>query len=383
MTVTALPQYRLLNEHLFADLVKSVDCSNPKNVVITFDSSSSVSKAAAAWSWVKQDAANTLIFLADAAGCGGVEGRTPYHVNNVAYSDNTATLSVVATNNWNDFIEDADVHITGSEVVRKRKSVSKKVKLSLEHTYNKVFYQADIGPAHLVVECKDCGSHGSLDTDITISTKDGFSASALTTDGVYFQLAIGVTVSASIKTSVLTDSIVIEKFSLGKFKIADIVKLEPEITLQGQITVSDISGSVGTVVGAKMVVPDGQTVAFGKGSTAFNPTFQRINPTVSAQVSMTARINPLLTLDISGDILGKDVTGGLALAAPYLDFKAGADVNAPNTCDNGTSSLHYSVDVGVELDSFYGFGKPGDLPHKNAIYQRSEPLLKDCIAITH
>lgn len=61
----------------------------------------------------------------------------------------------------------------------------------------------------------------------------------------------------------------------------------------------------------------------------------------------------------------------------------GADVNTNNAACNGSSTaIHCSVDVGVELDSFYGFGKPGDEPHKKALFSKSKNLLEDCTAIS-
>lgn len=388
MTVTAKPAYRLLNEHNFEDLVKSIDCSNPQEINVEFQNTWSVAAAKKAWSWVGESAANTLIYVVDSHGCGGQYGREPYHVGAVTYDDaaRVATMAVQVTGQWNDFIEDATVHIGASEEVGKlarRLSYTKKAKISLEKTFTKHFYDADIGPAHLSVDCSDCGTHGSLDTEITISTKDGFTASAVTADNVNVRLAVAVTASAAITTSHLSQSIQVAKYPLAEFKIADIVTITPEIALDIVIAVTDIKGSITTVVGAELAFADGQSIAIGKGSTGLSPEFKRIGPTVSGKVDATARINPLITLDLSGKILGKHVTGGLGLAAPYLAFAMGADVNAPNTCNGGTSSLHYSVDVGVELDSFYGFGKAGDEPHKHAIYRKDIPLLKDCIAITH
>ncbi|OAA72459.1 hypothetical protein ISF_01532 [Cordyceps fumosorosea ARSEF 2679] len=384
MTVTAKPEYRLLNEHHFADLVRSVDCSDARQVTVTFRSASTVAAPRRSWAWVAADAANTLVYVVDAPGCGGEHGRQPYHVSGITYDDaaGLAHLAVQAVGQWSDFVEDAAVNIGGGDVEDKlgrRASYSKKAKISLEHTFNKHFYDADVGPAHISVDCSDCGSHGSLETDITISTKHGFTASAVTADNVNVRLAVAVTASAAISTSHLSGSIQIAKFPLAEFKVADIVTITPEITLDIVLSVSDISGKVTSVVGAELDFPDGQSIAIGKGSTGLNPQFKRIGPSVSGKVDATARVNPLLTLDLSGKILGKHVTGGLGLAAPYLAFAVGADVHEPSACSN-TNSVHFSLDVGVELDSFYGFGKAGDQPHKKAIYQKDHPLLKECIA---
>ncbi|KAM3511093.1 hypothetical protein MY11210_005267 [Beauveria gryllotalpidicola] len=388
MTVTAKPAYRLLNEHNFADLVRSVDCSNAEQIKIEFDSASTVAEAKKAWGWVSEDDANTLIYVVDAPGCGGEYGRQPYHVSAVTYDDDDDAAAVVslvvrAAGQWSDFIEDATVNIGGdveAQKLNRRLSYSKKAKISLEHVFNKHFYDADIGPAHLSVDCSDCGTHGSLETDITISTKKGFRASAVTADNVSVRLAVAITASAAISTSHLSQSIQIAKFPLAEFKVADIVKIRPEITLNIVIAVSDIRGSITSVVGAELDFANGQSIAIGKGSTGLDARFQRIGPTFSGKVDATARINPLLTLDLSGKILGKHVTGGLGLAAPYLAFAVGADVREPSACSNA-NSVHFSLDVGVELVSFYGFGKPGDEPHKKVIYQKDHPLLKECIAL--
>ncbi|OAA75794.1 hypothetical protein LEL_07782 [Akanthomyces lecanii RCEF 1005] len=384
MTVTAKPTYRLLNEHHFGDLVRSVDCSNAKQIKVQFNSASTIADAKKAWAWVAEHDANSLIYVVDAPGCGGQYGRQPYHVSDVTYdaAAGVAKLAVQAAAQWDDFVADATVNIGGdveAQKLNRRVSYTKKAKISLEHVFNKHFYDADIGPAHLSVDCSDCGTHGSLETDITVSTKDGFSASAVTADNVNVRLAVAVTASAAIHTSHLSQSIEVIKFPLAEFKIADIVKITPEITLDIVISVSDISGSITSVVGAELDFANGQSIAIGKGSTGLDAQFKRIGPTISGKVDATARINPLLTFDLSGKILGKHVTGGLGLAAPYLAFAIGADVHEPSACSN-TNSVHFSVDVGVELDSFYGFGKPGDEPHKKAIYQKDHPLLKECIA---
>ncbi|ATY61936.1 hypothetical protein A9K55_007218 [Cordyceps militaris] len=384
MTVTAKPTYRLLNEHNFADLVSAVDCSHAGQIQVQFSDPATVAAAQSAWSWVGESAAHTLIYVADAPGCGGPYGRQPYHVGGVTYdaAGGTARFAVHGAGRWADFVEDATVNIGGAvspHKLSRRLSYSKKAKISLEHVFSKHFYDADIGPAHLSVDCSDCGSHGSLETDISVSTKDGFSASAVTADGVNVRLAVAVTASAAISTSHLSQSIEVARFPLAEFKIADVVTITPEITLQIVIAVSDISGSITSVVGAELDFADGQSIAIGKGATGLDAQFKRIGPTISGKVDATSRINPLLTLDLSGKILGKHVTGGLGLAAPYLAFAIGADVHEPSACSN-TNSVHFSVDVGVELDSFYGFGKPGDEPHKKAIYQKDHPLLKECIA---
>ncbi|XWX00145.1 hypothetical protein V2A60_008164 [Cordyceps javanica] len=385
MTVTAKPAYRLLNEHNFADLVSSVDCSDAKQIKVQFSDADTVADAKQAWAWVAESDANTLIYVVDAPGCGGEYGRQPYHVGAVTYDDaaGVASFAVQAAGQWSDFVEDATVNIGGdveAQKLNRRLSYSKKAKISLEHTFNKHFYDADIGPAHLSVDCSDCGTHGSLETDITVSTKDGFRASAVTADNVNVRLAVAVTASAAIHTSHLSQNIEVIKFPLAEFKVADVVTITPEITLNIVISVSDISGSITSVVGAELDFANGQSIAIGKGSTGLDAQFKRIGPTFSGKVDATARINPLLTFDLSGKILGKHVTGGLGLAAPYLAFAIGADVHEPSACSN-TNSVHFSLDVGVELDSFYGFGKPGDEPHKKAIYQKDHPLIKECIAL--
>lgn len=388
MSVTATPAFRLLNEHRFADLVQSVDCSDSKTLKVNFKSASYAADAKKAWSWVDESDANSLIYVADAPGCGGETGRQPYEVASVSYDEaaGVASMAVRAAAEWEDFVEDATVNIGGEAETRElagRASYTKKIKIPIAKTFNTHFYDADIGPAHLSVSCSDCGTHGSLDTDITVSTKHGFSASALTTDGVNVRLAVAITASAAITTSHLSQNINVLKYPLAEFKIAKVVTITPEIALDIVISVTDIKGAITTVVGAELDFADGQPISIGKGSTGLDATFKRIGPTVSGKVDATARINPLLRFDLAGKILSKHVTGGLGIAAPYLAITMGADVNAPNTCGGGTSSLHYGLDVGVEVDTFYGFGKPTDQPNKHAIYQKDHPLLKDCIAITH
>lgn len=383
MTLTAGPNYRLLNSHKFADLVHSVDCSNAQTLKLSFTDAQSVKDAKAAWGWVNAAPANTLIYMVDGAGCGGEHGRLPYHVKSVSYDDasKSASFETFKVDDWEDFAAEASVNFSGLEVVgnQKRASVHKKVKISLEHAFTKHFFDADIGAAHISIDCDQCGSHGSLDTDITVSTSDGFHASALTTDGVNFRMALAVTASAAIHTKYLSGKFNIETFPLAKFKLGKIVEIQPEITVDFVLDVTDISGSIKTVFGAEVVIPDGQPISIGDGLSNLNPQFKRIGPTISGKVDATAKANPLFTLDLYGKILGKDVVGGIGLAAPTLTVKAGVDVNSPTKC--GDNSLHYSLDLGVDVDTFYGFGKAKDEPHKKTVFTRSENLLQDCIAI--
>lgn len=345
----------------------------------------SIADAKKAWSWVNQAEANTLVFVTESGACGGVYGRQPFYITSATYTGNTATLDVRSVGDWKEFAEDASVHIAASNVdddsdIDKRLSYSDNVKISLEHTFTKHFYDADIGPAHLSVDCSDCGTFGSLLLDIKVSTGDGFEASATTADNVHARLAIAATASAAIKIGHSTGQLTIAEVPLPTFKVGGVVKIKPEIALKLSLVITDIAGSITAVVGAQLSIPDGQGIALGKGVNSIDPQFSAIGPTISGKVDVSARVGTLFTVNLSGDILGLDLVAGIDLNAPYLAATAGVYVGTPTACDPN-SSIKLGLSVGGTLDTYYGKGKKGDQPHKNNIYNKDIPLIDECFPI--
>ena len=60
---------------------------------------------------------------------------------------------------------------------------------------------------------------------------------------------------------------------------------------------------------------------------SFEPDFSPIGPEVSASVSVSAAVSPVVTLGIGAEIFGKGFSAGVALQAPRLSGTLNAEAS--------------------------------------------------------
>lgn len=389
MSLEVKPGYRLLNGNNFADLVDRVDCSANSTIKVTFSNDEHVKSAQKSWAWVNKEAANTVIFIVDGEKCGGKHGRQPYFVTAVQYNTISKTASMKAsTAPWESFVHDAELEIKGDNQPSagfngtSKRFLSKNFPINIGHDFSQNLISTDFHGVNLGFDCLDCSTHGTLDAAINLSFSKGFSASVTMRDDVALRVGLGLSASGAVAGPFLTKSIRVGQLGLPGFSIGGIAEIGPQLTLDAQATLGTASAKLEAKFGGVMSFENGQKVQIGKGATAtLHPTFSAIPPSIDGDVSIAAKVNPLVTLNLSALFFGKGITGGVALAAPILSVSAGASVSSTNTTCGGHASVNFAVDVGVEVDGFAGFGSPGDLPNKTVLFALNQPLINQCVAI--
>ncbi|UKZ75756.1 hypothetical protein TrVFT333_003450 [Trichoderma virens FT-333] len=382
LTLQASKNFRLLSAPNFQDVVESVDCST-EDITIKFGSASSLQAAQAAWKWVNQAAANTLIYVADDEACAGDKGRQPFSVESITYDTTANTALMAATKaQWRDFAEDASIHISGIPAAgNTARDISKDVSIDISHDFSQPIYSTTVSGVNLAVACSKCTTQGKLNADITLSLSNGFEASLTTSNNLGATVEVSVSAGGSISSPIST-SIPIATVPLAGFSIAGVVDIGPQLNIVADATISGFSASATATVGATASLPDGSGFTLGQ-SANINPTIQASGLGISGSVSASAHVAPVITLQLAATFLGEGLVGGLALQAPVLsaNFAGAASTGGVNTCGNGNAEVSVEVDVGAELDAFGGFGGATDQPNKITVFNKSTTLWKACLVV--
>ncbi|KAL7944917.1 hypothetical protein V8C42DRAFT_65802 [Trichoderma barbatum] len=382
MTLQASKSFRLLNSLNFQDVVDSVDCST-EDITVKFGSAGSMQAAQTAWKWVNQAASNTIIYVADGSACAGDKGRQPFSVESITYdaAANTAYMAATKTH-WRDFAEDATIRISGVPAAgNSAREISKDVSIDIGHDFSGPIFSTNLDGVNLDLACSKCTTQGSLNADITLSLHNGFEASLTTSNNFGATVEVSLTAAGTIGTP-LSTSIPIVTVPLAGFSIADVVDIGPQLTVRADAAISGFSASATATVGATASLPDGSGFVLGQPANV-QPVITATGLGMSGSVSVTAKVSPVITLQLAATFLGQGLVGGVALQAPVLSatFAGAASTTGVNSCGNSTAEVSVEVDIGAELDAFGGFGGSTDQPNKMTIFNKSETLWKACLVV--
>lgn len=382
MTLQASNNFRLLSALNFQDVVESVDCTT-EDITVKFGSASSLQAAQTAWKWVNQAASNTIIYVAEGDACAGDKGRQPFSVESITYDAAANTANLAATKaNWRDFAEDASIRISGLPAAgNSARDISKDVSINIGHDFSGPIYSTTIDGVNLGIACSSCKTQGSVNADITLSLSNGFEASLTTSGSLGALFEVSLTAGGSI-SSPLSTNIPIASVPLGSFEIAGVVTIGPQLNIEADATLSGFSASATATVGVQATLPDGSGFTLGQSSN-INPQISATGLSMSGSVSVSAKVAPVITLQLAATFLGEGLVGGLVLQAPVLNanFAGAASTAGETACGTSTAEVSVEVDVGVELDAFGGFGSSTDQPNKLAIFSKSETLWKACLVV--
>lgn len=384
MTLQASKNFRLLSAPNFQDVIQSVDCST-EDITIKFGSASSLQAAQAAWKWVNQAASNTIIYVADDEACAGDKGRQPFSVESITYDSTANTAQLAATKaHWRDFAEDASIRISGVPAAgNSARDIGKDVSIDIGHDFSQPIYSTTIDGVNLAIACSNCKTQGTLNADITLSLSNGFEASLTTSGNLGATVQVSITAGGSI-SSPLSTNIPIATVPLAGFSIADVVDIGPELTIVADASISGFSASATATVGASASLPDGSGFTLGQGAN-IQPTIQATGLGLSGEVSLSAQVAPVFTLQLAATFLGEGLVGGIALHAPVLkaDFAGQATSAGTAQCgaNTGIAEVGVEVDVSAELDVFGGFGGATDQPNKTSLFNKSITLWKACLVV--
>ncbi|KAL7807510.1 hypothetical protein V8C44DRAFT_367425 [Trichoderma aethiopicum] len=394
MTLQAASGFRLLTAINMQDVVQSVDCAT-EDITIKFGSAASLQAAQEAWKWVNADPANTMIYVAEGQACAGTKGRQPFAVESIRYDDAAKTALMAASlAKWRDFAADASIRIAGVPVdtgsssgnatttTARRRGMSKDVTLDIGHDFSGPIFSTAIDGVNVALNCDSCKTHGTANADITLSLSSGLSASVRTEDSFGVDLDVSLTASGTL-TEPLSLSVPIATVPLAGFSIADLVDFGPQLSIAADASVSAVSAAATASLGVSASLPDGSAFTLGQSSDNIQPSVQTTKLGVTGSVSVTAKVGPVVSLELVASFLGEGVVGGFALQAPVLsaDFEGSASSMGVLACGNSTAEVSLALSVGVELDGFAGFGGAGDRPNQKAVFQKDAQVFKSCLTV--
>lgn len=252
---------------------------------------------------------------------------------------------------------------------------------------NRNILKTDVKGVNLQIDCVDCHTKGSLDVDMTISIKDGFVGHATVKDDVVFHLGLGLTASGAVKggAPVLEKSIRLFTAGLPGFTIPNVLEVGPSFDIDAQASIQSITGTVHAEAGAEMVIPKGNKIAIhSNDKTEVKPTFSLTPASITAEIDMVTRVNPLFTLNIGATFLKKGVIGGVGVAAPTVDLTTGIAASTKgDACPNEAAKVaaKLAVDIGVQVEVFGGFTGGDPAPNKKVVFEKQKNLLTKCIPI--
>lgn len=404
MTCTPTAGKKMLSTARMGSLVKSIDCSDPKNLKVTFSGNDAVAKAKSSWAWADK-AGNDFAFVVDGK-CGGQYGRQSYMISKVTYQANApmATLSGQPAK-WEDFLGNYEVHITNKfagnpsargiissigngikGVVGDIGNVDKQGSLNLARAdlSGKQLFSGAFKGVQVSAICAECGLTGSLDFDIKagLTVPNKVQAIFTSKNGVGAQFALGLTIAGELTDPYNVDfkfpTIPVATFGLGP--LGDVgINLDTAVT--GGI--GAVQAEVNTKFGAGFKLPDGQQFGIGAANPSFDPQFFQIGPDINGKIAVSANVNPLvaLSLGVSLPKIG-GVTAGLSLEAPQVTADitaiAGND-QAPCGDANAIGSVNIDINAGLSIKAFAGVGAATDLPNAKTLFTKSKDVFNACV----
>jgi len=376
---------KIISSGRMDDELRSLECPSDTELIVEISTKAGYDQAKKSWTWVT-DADKSFIFIAD-GDCGGEDGLRAYEISEATFDDSTqkATLKgeIQEKHEW---LTDAKLRISSDPFdgfkLNPQKRNSGDISIAKDFSGKEIFgmdVSAD-NKTRIGLTCADCALTGGIHYDVELGW-GGFSGSITTTNGLGFRLGLGVQLAVQFteQKDVKLDILPVTGIPGASFHVPLIgdVGFETAIAVVGSL--SAVQADITAKFGVAMTIPDQTTWRIDDDSDEFEPKFEQIGPELSANVSVTASVSPVVTLGMGAHIMGQGVTAGFALQAPRLTANLNAEASTQGTCNNpnAVASIGLKLDLDAAISIFYGFGSPTDLPNQKQIYQIANKNLLD------
>nr|OQO18145.1 hypothetical protein B0A51_14737 [Rachicladosporium sp. CCFEE 5018] len=362
---------RYLSLERFSDSIKSVDCDG-NNIKITFNSKDTYNDIQSNWKWINTNGRTVYVVLAPNT-CSNTR-RQPYSAQTATFDSNSNAATFTANQaTWSDAIKQGNLHFNtqgiqaGSGLSKRLIPVDETKSIDVTKDFSQTLFSKEIPGTGLTAEidCATCGTRGKFNIEVNaeinvLSANTGFAK--ITPDNLGADIVLGFKVGGEL-TSELSAEISAPPIILAGIDVPGVLTLGPLIRLAGKASLTAVSAEAQLTVGAKLDVPQDSIAQVDFSNSANNqlsgwsPVFTAVGPDLSASVSVSGEVGPVVSLEISiNALLGKIQGGaGLAIAAPQLNLALTANADtAGGVCGNPSAQLGVEVDVGLsaELDAF-------------------------------
>ncbi|KAI9167991.1 Repetitive proline-rich cell wall protein [Paramyrothecium foliicola] len=394
-TLTAVnDKQKIVSVEDWEDMIESLDCPSASDITMTLNDKTSVQEILGDLAWVTEAKENKFIFVTDEE-CGGDDGRQPYMIHDYEVSEAAGQVTLKGKPvEWEALGVEIDLHLATEpfgifleaedELTRRSSGF-----LDLAKDVSGVTLGSHVtNEITLALTCAECKVTGGINWDLSFN-KNPFSdnfgpqGQLSTANGFGGRFALGVRASGALLDGFDLASIELLAIPLTPISLGKIAKLTPQVTVNAKASVSAIQAEVEAKFGVGMSIPDGTTLRIRGDSDDINPDFEMIGPELKGKVSVSALLTPVVTLDITAEVLSKGVTVGFGLEAPAFDAKLAVEANTEGVCGNpnGLIGLSGTVGVGAALNFFYGIGKPKDQPNKIQLLRVRHELWGECLVL--
>jgi hypothetical protein len=394
-TLTAVDEkQKIVSIDAWEDMIDSLECPSMSDITMNLSNHEALQKVLSDLTWVTEAKDNKFI-LVTGEECGGDDGRQPYEIHD--FKLNKAAHQVTLQGQpveWDALGVEISLHLAtepfgvfleAEHELAKRGSGFLDLAKDISGFKLGSHVKDDIT---LTLICAECKVTGGINWDLSFN-KNPFSddfgpqGQLSTANSFGGRFALGVRASGALLEGFSLADIELLAIPLTPISLGKIAKLTPQITVNAKASISAIQAEVEAKFGVGMSIPDGTTLRIRGDSDPINPNFEMIGPELRGKVSVTALLTPVVTLDITAEVLSKGVTVGFGLEAPAFDAKLAVEANSEGVCGNpnGLIGLSGSVGVGAALNFFYGIGKPKDQPNKIQLLRYRHELWGQCLVL--
>jgi hypothetical protein len=331
------------NEHIismerFSYMLKSVNCS--ETIKLEFKSNETFQYAIDAWNWTNKEEKNSLIMIANYAGCGEEQVRQPYYVYYIGFDISNFTVYLYANKttweertfhldfgqiggsnspyNSNSTVSQPLNNLTSQPSIFPRiKSDKKLAGIDLKQDWNKALFKTTIDGIKIGLSCIDCGITGKI--DITSHIEWGFRTTTVFTvkaqpKDVGMHMVLELTAEGLLIGNWVWNDRLLSLPLFGGFRIPHLLKFGPSLDINAGFDASALNGSAIVIGGARARISDdaiamvnvsalmdrqgGDLIRFSGWSPSIKPIPLDITAEVEAEVEAHLQFSLQLSLEL-------------------------------------------------------------------------------------
>jgi hypothetical protein len=354
MTMFTSDNERVISMERFSYMLKSVNCS--ETIKLAFKSNETFQYAIHAWNWTNMEEKNSLIMIANYAGCGEEHVRQPYYVYYIGFdiSNFTAYLYINKTTweertfhldfgqiggsnspyNSNSTVSQPLNNLTSQPLIFPRITKDKKLAgIDLNQDWNKGLFKTTVSGIKIDLACIDCGITGKIEVFSHIEfgpwTPTLYTIKAQPTD-VGMHMVLKLTVEGTLAKNFVWNDRILSIPIPGGFRIPYILKFGPSLDIDGGFDASALNGSAIIIVGARARVSDdaiamvnitalmdkqiGNVIHF----SGWSPTIKPVPLDITAEVEAELEAHLQFSLQLSLELFSNYISYSLYAEANHL-----------------------------------------------------------------
>jgi hypothetical protein len=324
----------ILSMERFDGMLKSVNCTD-HGMSLQFNDDATFAYAQRVWDWVNGEDNHTFVMVAGNGDCGWNTQRQPFLVSSIAYDEDQNVASLRAnSSDWQTVAHSYDLQIGNIPLpdgALEARDLSQDVSLDLSTSFpfNAKYTQGDLSAA---LECTKCGTGGSINFELKVSTKflvpTGASIKIAPKD-VSAQAHIKLTGSGAL-TEAKTFKKTIVSIPLNSITIpGGIVNIGPNLDVNVGFEISAFSGSTSISSGATINLSDSAILELDLLNPSNNefsgwaPTVDTEPLKIDGKISGGVQIFAQPALKLVAEALGERRLHSLTISSADLLFRPG------------------------------------------------------------